>query len=135
MSASRRFVESVGFGDTDAGGASSVSVDPAVTSYRATIGKDLHAVELMAGVGWEEYSGDVATRVQDGLGGFAEAAGDMSGSRRLYFGSAAMTFSIVLTIAVEGGWAEGFNEVPLYAGDYDPTGGTPFGSFSFRLTL
>jgi len=135
VSAARRFVDSVEFGDAGAGGVSSMRVDPSVTSYRATIGKDLHAVELMAGVGWEEYTGDAAVRVQDGLGGFVEAAGDMSGSRRLYFGSAAMTFSIILTIAVEGGWADGFNGVPVYAGDYDPTGGTPFGSFSFRLTL
>jgi hypothetical protein len=135
VSAARRFVGTVDFGDTSVGGASSSRVAPSVTAYRATIGKDLHAVEVMAGVGREEISGDATIAAQDGLGGYARATGNVGGTRWLYFGSAAMTFSIVLTIAVEAGWAGGFDSVPGYAGDYDPTSGTPFGALSFRLTL
>jgi hypothetical protein len=135
VSVARRFVGTVDFGDTSGGGASSSRVAPSVTAYRATIGKDLHAVEVMAGVGREEISGDATIAVQDGLGGYVQATGDLGGSRWLYFGSAAMTFSIVLTMAVEGGWAGGFDAVPGYAGDYDSTSGTPFGALSFRLTL
>jgi hypothetical protein len=135
VSAAKRFPGSVTFGDTAGGDIANMVLEPSVTSLRATVGKDLFAVEVLAGVGWEEYTGDVALRASDGLVGFVDLTGDMSGSRRLYFGSAAMTFSIVLSLSVEGGWAEGFDPVAGYSGGHDPAAGAPFGSFAVRLAF
>lgn len=138
VSVARRDAGSFIFGDTGAGDAMELALNPAVTSLRATISKDFFAVELMAGLGWDDYTADARLRVAsdvNGLGGFANVRGELSESRFLYFGSAAMTFSIVLSVSVEGGWAKGFNPVSAYTGEHDPTKGTAFGSFSFRLTI
>ncbi len=133
VSVARRFVGTVEL--TEGVDPVSVRVDPTVTAYRATVGKDLFAVEWLAGVGWEDYGGDVSVRVPDGLGGSVVASGELPSSRRLYFASASMTFSIVLNVSVEAGWADGFSPVAAYDGAYDPTSGTPFGSLSLRLIL
>lgn len=132
-SVSKRFVGGVDLGGS--AGPSSVSVDPSVTSYRATVGKDLFAVEWLAGFGYDDFGGDVQLRAADGLGGTVSVTGDLSSSRRLYFASASMTLSIVLNVAVEAGWAEGYDPTAGYAGAYDPAGGAPFGSLSLRFIL
>jgi hypothetical protein len=134
VSLSRRFVGSAAFG---AAGTDPVAfdVDPSVTSARATIGKDLLAVEWMAGVGWDDYSGRATVQVSNGAGGTVSASEDLESSRWMYFGSASMTFGIVLNVAVEAGWAQGFAPVSSYAGSFDPEAGAPFGSLSFRLIL
>lgn len=134
LTASRRFVGEVGFGPTGAV-APTVRVDPAVTSLRAAVSKDLFAVELLGGVGWDDYSGDVVLRVVDETSGSVTSAGDLSASRLLYFGSASMTFGIVLSVSAQVGWAEGFGPVEGFTGRYDPTSGTLFGWLSARLTL
>lgn len=134
VSWARRFSGAIEVGEPGVS-PSAFEVEPSTTSIRATIGKDIHAVELLAGMGWEEYIGASTLEVNDGFGGRGSALGDMSGSRRLYFGSAAMTFSILLTLSLEGGWAEGFESIPGYSGEYDPAGGAAFGSASIRLTL
>jgi hypothetical protein len=134
LTASRRFVGEVGFGPTGTA-VPTVLVDPAVTSLRAVVGKDLFAVELLGGVGWDDYSGDVVLRVFDDTAGLVTTTTDLSGSRLLYFGSASMTFGIVLSISAQVGWAEGLGPVEGFTGRYDPEGGTLFGWFSARLTL
>jgi hypothetical protein len=134
VSWARRFSGAIEVGEPGVS-PSAFEVEPSITSIRATIGKDIHAVELLAGMGWEEYIGTSILEVNDGFGGRGSALGDMSGSRRLYFGSAAMTFSILLTLSLEGGWAEGLEAIPGYSGEYDPAGGAAFGSASIRLTL
>lgn len=133
ISVARRYVGEFDFG----GRAIELTLDPAVTSVRAAISKDFFAVELMAGLGWDDYTGDATLRTSDltGFGGFSTSAGKLSESRFLYFGSAAMTFGLILSVSVEGGWAKGFDPVSGYAGEHDPTKGTAFGSFSFRLTI
>lgn len=135
LSASRRFVGDTRLGDTGVGDPVDLLLNPGVTSVRATLGKDLYAVEVLAGLGWDDYSTDAALSVSDGLGGFSATRGAIGGSRLLYFGSVAMTFNIVLSLSVEGGWAEGLGPVASYSGAHDPGAGAPFGSFSMRLTL
>lgn len=131
VSAARRFIGDVGL--HVAAPVTSVTVDPSVTSFRATVGKDLFAFEVMAGVGWDEYSSDASVDF-GGFGGGA-ASGPLDASRRLYFVSLARSYNIVLNLSVEGGWAQGFDPVAGYNGvAYDPTSGTPFGSVALRFT-
>jgi len=134
VSASRRFVGDLEAGTT-ADAASFIVAGPDVTSLRATVGKDLYAVEVLAGLGWDRYEGDVTVAASDGMGGAPVTTGSLSESRRLYFGSAAMTFSIILSVSVEAGWAQGLDPLTSYAGDYDQRGATPFGGLSLRLIL
>lgn len=134
VSLSRRWVGSAAFGRA---GTDPVAfeVDPAVTAARATIGKDLFAVEWLAGVGRDDYSGRATTYVSDAVGGTASSSADLESSRWIYFGGASMTWGVVLNVALEAGWAEGFDPVSAYEGRFDPEGGTPFGSLSVRLVL
>jgi hypothetical protein len=134
VTAARRFPGEVDFGPAGVT-RPAVTVGPGVTSLRAVAGKDLLAVELMGGVGWDDYSGEATLRVLDDADSVVITTGELSGSRRLYFGSAAMTFGIVLSLSVQVGWADGFDPVAAYAGSFDPASGTLFGWLSARLTL
>lgn len=135
ISLARRFSGSLDYGDVAGGDATSVTVDPDVTSVRATVSKDLFAVELLGGFGWDDFSGEATVRVSDGAGGSVETTRSLDGSRRSYFASASMTFSLVFTLTLEGGWAEGLATVPGYDGPHDPESGSPFGSVAARLVF
>ncbi|MDX1493049.1 MAG: hypothetical protein R3253_03165 [Longimicrobiales bacterium] len=135
VSVARRFSGSLDYGDVPGGDVLAATVDPATTSIRAAVSKDLFAVELLAGVGWDDVSGDVTVRVPDGAGGTVVSESSMDGSRHLYFASASMTFSLILTLTAEGGWAAGLPAVPGYDGPHDPTSGRVFGGFSARLVF
>lgn len=135
ISLARRFSGSVGVGSLTEGDAIEATADPAVTSIRATVSKDLFAVELLAGFGWDDLSADATVSVPQDGGGAVTASGGMDGSRTLFFGSASMNFSLVLTLTLEGGWAGGLDRVPRYDGSYDPSSGSGFGSFTARLVL
>lgn len=135
VSIARRFSGSLGYGDATAGDVVDATVDPSTTSIRLAVSKDLFAVELLGGFGWDDVSGDVTLRVPDGATGTLVLDDAMDGSRRLYFGSASMTFSLILTLTVEGGWADGVASIPGYAGPFDSGSGGAFGGFSARLVF
>ena len=132
-SISRRFVGAVDVGN--AGDLVQLRVDPGVTSIRATAGKDLFAVEWLVGFGWDDFGGDLVLRADDGASGVVTLTTPVDGSRRLWFASASRTFSIVLNLSIEAGWAEGFDPVASYSGAYDPTASVLFGGLSARLIL
>lgn len=135
VSVARRFFGESAYGELARGDVAGVIVDPAVTSIRAMVSKDLFAVELMAGFGWDEFSADATLEVPGDPAGTLAFSGPMGGSRRLVFGSASMTFSLFISLTVEGGWAGGLSPIPAYVGEHDPTGGTGFASVSARLIL
>ena len=135
VSVARRIFGESSYGDLLTGDLAGVAVDPAVTSIRAMVSKDLFAVELLAGVGWDDFSGDTTLEVTDGSGGLTTVTGPVEGSREIFFASASMTFSLVFSLTVEGGWAGGLSPVPAYVADHDPSGGTGFASLSARLVL
>jgi len=135
LSAAKRFPDDLAY--LSGGGAGSIDVASSVTSYRATVGKDLFAVEWLAGIGYEEYDGDVVLDVADtgGLGGRVTTTAPLRSDRLMYFGGASMTLGIVLTLAIEAGWAGGFDAISGWDGPHDPTASTPFGGLAARLTL
>lgn len=140
VSAVRRFAGEVTL--RGAGGPGNVlpetTFDPNVTSVRATVGKDVLAVGLLVGAGWDRYGGDL--RVDSGLTD-ADAAprtastDDLTDSRFLAFGGASLNF-LILQLSAELGWAEGMESVPGRPADgFDPTDSSWFGSLGARLTL
>ena len=134
VSAARRFPGKVTWAPSPGG--TEVEVDPGVTSVRALLSKDLFAVELLAGWGWDDYSGDAVITAPAAVGDVpVTVTEEAGGSRQLWFGGASMTFGLVLTIALEAGWTTGYDSVPGYVGSHAPTAGGPFGSLAVRLTL
>ena len=111
------------------------TLDPSVTSVRATVGKDLFAIGVMAGWGWDDYSSEASMRVTDGVGGFASVSGPLDATRHLYFVGASKQMGVLSWISVEGGWARGFEPVASYLGDFDPTEGSVFASLTLLFRL
>ncbi|MGI9626638.1 MAG: hypothetical protein ACR2QM_07375 [Longimicrobiales bacterium] len=126
-------------GSVDPGGAGQVNVDGSVTSVRATVGKNLFALGLMAGAGWDRYEGDVGieARVADPLGGTfsGSAQGEITTERMVYFASGWYTF-LVYQISAEIGLADGFDDpFTSRSGGFRPSDRNVFGSLAFRITL
>ncbi len=134
VSVVRRWIGGVQYGSLDTGGGS-VEVDPAVTSIRATVGKDLLSIGVLGGIGWDRYSGHATIRAASDGGPVLANVDSFKSSRRLIFGGAAMNF-LVLQMSGEIGWAQGFHAVEGYSyKPFDPTSGTWYGSIAFRLTI
>jgi hypothetical protein len=135
VSLSRRWVGSVAYGSADGPGGGSVEVDPSVTSVRATVGKDLLAVGVLLGMGWDRYSGSATVQAAVPGTTVAHTADAFESSRTLFFGGAAMNF-LILQLSAEAGWAGGFDAVTGYRGaPFDPTHSSFYGSVAFRLTI
>lgn len=135
VSASRRLLGVVRMGSVPLGDPTEIEVDPSVASYRLVVGKDLFAVGLMVGVGWDVYTTDARIRVADQLAGSVTIVAPLKASRPLFFGGASLNF-LVLQLSAEFGWAKGFTAPSGYSGaDFDPTRGTVFGSLAARLTI
>jgi len=134
VSVAHRFQGATRIGDTGLGDPAHIEVRPSTSSVRATIGKDLFGVGVLAGIGWDRASSDATVEVL-GIGPApVRVASPLDARRRLYFGGAALNF-LLLQLALEGGWAAGYASLPGTAGaSFDPTGGSPFGSLALRFT-
>ncbi|HSW28340.1 MAG TPA: hypothetical protein VLH75_02495 [Longimicrobiales bacterium] len=132
VSLTRRDLEPVRFGDPLGAGGGAVETDATVTSVRATVGKDLLSVGLLAGMGWDRYAGSVTLRPV-GLDPLSD--GSFTHSRQLVFGGASLNF-LILQLSAEAGWARGAGVVNGYRGaPFDPARGSGYGSLAFRLTI
>lgn len=132
VSLSHRDLEPIRFGDVLGPGGGAVETDATVTSVRATVGKDLLSVGLLAGMGWDRYAGSVTLR-PSGAGEVSDAS--FTHARTLVFGGASMNF-LILQLSAEAGWARGQEAVNGYRGaPFDPRRGSAYGSLAFRITL
>jgi len=131
FSATRRSVAPVVLGSLAGGDAFEVSVDPSVTSLRATVGKDVYRVGIMGGVGWDSYGGNATARSAESEG----TVDDFGNRRMLYFGGASYNL-LALQVSAEAGWAPGFARpsTPV-AASFDPTRCAYFAGLALRLTL
>lgn len=138
VSVMRHWLRSVRLGSIDAGSRGEVDADAAVTAVRATVGKNLFAVGLMAGAGWERYTGDVAVAasVPGASGGTitGSAAGSISTDRRLYFVAGWFNF-LISQISFEAGMAEGFDDPFGAARAFEASDRSLFFSLGFRVTI
>lgn len=134
VSVSHRFVGTTAMGDVALGDPASIELDPSATSVRATVGKDIFGVGVLAGVGWDHARSDAILRLQGIDPDPISIATTLDARRRLYFGAASLNF-LLLQLSLEGGWAEGYPAVPGGAGStFDAAAGSPFGSLSLRFT-
>jgi hypothetical protein len=134
VAVSHRFVGTTAMGDVALGDPASIELDPSVTSVRATLGKDLFGVGVLAGVGWDHASSDAILQLQGVDPDPIRIATPLDARRRLYFGAASLNF-LLLQLSLEGGWAEGYPAVPGGAGStFDAAAGSPFGGLSLRFT-
>jgi hypothetical protein len=136
LSAVRRHLTDVEWAGSSGSGARIVELDaPRVTSLRASVGKDLLALGISAGVGWERVESDGRFSPPGGGSGGA-AAVEFSGlrtDRTLFFGGLTATF-LVLQLHGEAGYAAGFDPVQGRSDPaFDPTAGSIFFSLSGRL--
>lgn len=135
LSVSRRTLGNLRYGDANGPGGGEVELDPSVTSFRATVGKDLFAIGVLAGAGWDRYSGSAAVRAAGSGTVVGGTAPDFHFSRRVVFTGASMNF-LILQLSTEFGWAPGFEPPASYlAAPFDPSGSTFYGSVAFRLTI
>lgn len=133
LSVSRRDLGAVRLGSAMGSGSGSVMVDPTVHAVRATVGKDLLSVGVLAGMGWDRMSGAVEIHPAGSANSFRE--GSWTHTRNLVFVGASMNF-LILQLSAEGGWARGLGAVDGYRGaPFDPAKGIGFGSLALRLTL
>ncbi len=114
-----------------------VDADLSTTSVRATVGKDLFGLAVLAGVGWDWNMGALDVRVSDPADPtvLGVAATDALTSRRnVYFAGLSIT-RLVLQLSLEAGWAGGYAALPGYPGAYDPGSAVPFAIIAGRLTF
>lgn len=126
-------------GDLQGGDPVQVDFDPSVTSVRGVVGKDLLALAVLAGVGWDRYSSDgTLTASRFGEPGQGQGSASFDGfesDRVLFFGGVGLNL-LLLQLSAEGGWARGFDApAGRPAGGYDPGSTSLFLSVAARLTL
>ena len=135
VSASRRFAGRHQLGEVAAGDSAQVAIDPAVTSLRATVSKDLFAFGVMAGVGWDDLDSETTVRATNGAGGFTSHTGSVNDSRRTYFIGLSRQIAVLAWASAELGWVSGFDPVTAGAGSSPDTGRTFYGSVALLLKL
>lgn len=132
VSAVRRFLGDVRLG---AARAITVRLEPAATSFRALIGKEFRAAGIVAGAGWDSYSGTVT--IEGPESGRQPRSVTLDGpafDRLLLFVAISRTWQVVL-LAGEIGWAAGFDGFSdPSVQPFDPSAGSVFGSLSLRIT-
>jgi hypothetical protein len=136
VAVARRSLGEAQLGNRAAGDAVQISLDPAVTSVRGVVGKDLLSFGVLAGIGWDRYSSD-AVLIVPGLAGAARqtAVDGFTADRTLGFAGLSLSL-LVLQISAEAGWAKGFETVSgRPEGGFDPEGSSLFLSVAGRLTL
>lgn len=135
---STSFVHRWGGEMTVAGGGSG-AFDLSVSSFRATVGKDLVGVGVLLGGGLDRFTGGASislTEMEGGVGdpGWDASTGGFTDTRPVLYGGATLSF-LVLQLSAEVGWADGFDTVPgRPSGGFDPTVGSWFGGLAARLT-
>ncbi len=132
VSAVRRFLGDVRLG---AARAITVRLEPAATSFRALIGKEFQAAGIVAGAGWDSYSGTVT--IEGPESGRRPRSVTLDGpafDRLLLFAAISRTWQVLL-LAGEIGWAAGFDGFSdPSVQPFDPSAGSVFGSLSLRIT-
>lgn len=101
------------------------------TSVRATVGRELMALGLQVGFGWDRATADGA--LQPSRGGGPVSFGGLTADRTLFYGGVTATW-LVTQLHGEIGYASGYKARTDGAGRerYDPTAGSLLATLTFR---
>lgn len=135
LSVARRFTGELGYGDVTASDLGEVAVDPGITSLRATVGKDLFAFGVLAGIGWDDLSSATTLRATNGGGGFTLHTADVNTSRATYFVGLSKQLGIFSWVGGEVGWVQGFDPVTGGGGASPDAGRQLYGNVALALRL
>lgn len=131
ISAMRRHLPRLAYGDLEAGDEFRYGLDLEATNLRLVASKQLAAVRLAAGVGWDNYTGEADAVLRDHQG-FPIAA-DLKESRTLAFVNLGLDLAAVSLVG-EAGYQSGRDqELSTDFEDYDTRSGTFFAGLGLRL--
>jgi hypothetical protein len=131
LSAMRRHVPRLAYGDLDGGDEFRYGVDLQATNLRVVASKQLAAFQLAAGLGWDRYTGDADVRLREGPNAPIEI--ELEESRTLAFVNAGLDLAAV-SIVGEAGYQGGRDqELSTDFDDYDTTSGKFFAGLGLRL--
>ena len=133
VSAMRRHVPTLAYGDVDAGDEFRYAVDLQATNLRLIASKQLAAFQLAAGLGWDRYTGDAEIQ----LSGSADPAVrlKMKESRTMAFVNAGLDLAAVSLIGEAGYQSGREQELSTEFEDYDTTDGKFFAGLGLRVSF
>lgn len=133
VSAMRRHVPTLTYGDLEAGDEFRYGLDLDVTNLRLVAGKQLAAFQLAVGIGWDRYTGDAEIRLREDAG--PSVTVELKESRTLAFINAGLDLAAV-SIVGEAGYQSGRDrELSTDFEDYDTTDGKLFAGLGLRLSF
>ena len=133
----RRDIPTLSYGDLDAGDQYRYAVDLHATNLRLVASKHLASLEVGAGLGWDQYTGDATIRFRDPASDTLEPAIDLDldQSRALLFLDAGLDLGVV-RLAGEFGYQTGKDQdLSTDFENFDTTSGKIFGSLGLRVTF
>jgi hypothetical protein len=133
VSAMRRNIPEVAYGDLAGGDAFRYAVDLQATNLRLVASKQFAALQLAAGIGWDRYTGDARIGLRDQAGSELEVG--LEESRTLSFVNAGLDLAAFSLIG-EAGYQSGRDtELSTDFEDFDTTDGTFFAGLGVRLSF
>ena len=131
LSAMRRHVPRLSYGDLDGGDEFRYGVDLQATNVRLVASKQFAAFQLAAGLGWDRYTGEADVQLREGPDAPIEI--DLKESRTLAFVNAGLDLAAV-SIVGEAGYQGGRDqELSTDFEDYDTTSAKFFAGLGLRL--
>ena len=131
VSAMRRNIPRVAYGDIEQGDEFRYAVDLQATNLRLVASKQFAALQLAAGIGWDRYTGDAEIQLRDQPGTALEVA--LKESRTLAFLNAGLDLAAV-SIVGEAGYQSGRDqELSTDFEDFDTKSGEFFAGLGLRV--
>jgi hypothetical protein len=133
VSAMRRNIPRVAYGDLEQGDEFRYAVDLQATNLRLVASKQFAALQLAAGIGWDRYTGDAEMRLRDQPATALEV--DLKESRTLAFLNVGLDLT-ALSVVGEAGYLSGRDqELSTDFESFDTKSGKLFAGLGLRVTF
>jgi hypothetical protein len=133
VSAMRRNIPEVVYGDVEQGDEFRYGVDLQATNLRLVASKQFAALQVAAGIGWDRYTGQARIELQDQP--LARLSVDLEESRTISFINAGLDLAAVSIIG-EAGYQSGRDqELSTDFEDFDTRDGTFFAGLGLRMAF
>ena len=133
VSAMRRHVPRIAYGDVDGGDEFRYSVDLEATNLRLVASKQLAALQLAAGIGWDRYTGGAQVELREGTAPLVRV--DLKESHTLAFLNVGIDLAAVSLVGEAGYQSGREEELSTDFEDFDTTDGKLFAGIGLRLSF